>query len=173
MASAARAPMTRGMRRTFTGGCGALSGGALLVGSRRLDVTWASRGQVRGLEHSHAEQEVLNQGGVGLVQADWEDKAFGVRTLTAGSAGVRFGPAAPMCGDDIHQPVDPIRWADSALSRAMHHERFLEFHLNQDFPITFPGKRGNGCGARSCRSVRACSGQYSDVRHSKRHANEE
>jgi hypothetical protein len=108
---------------------GANSGGALLVGSGILEVTRASRGEIGGLEYSHAKKEILGQGGVGLEQADRKDEAFRVRALATGTAGVRIGPTAPMCGDDIHQPVDPIRWAYSALSRTMHHERFFEFHL--------------------------------------------
>ena len=125
------------------------SGGALPVDIRIPGIPRASRGTVGSLEHSQAKKQVSNQTGVGLVQADRKDKACCVRALTTGSAGMRLRLASPMCGHDAHQPVDPVRWADSSLCSAMHHERFLEFH-RENPPITFSDIHGNRRSARNC-----------------------
>jgi hypothetical protein len=105
-----------------------ISGGALPVGSRPFDVTWASRREVGNFQRTQAEKDVTNQVGPGIVKADRKDKAFSVRALTAASTGMRFRPASPVCGDEVHQPVNPIRRTDSSLSGAMHHECFFKFH---------------------------------------------
>lgn len=134
------------------------SSSTLLVEFRRFSVARTSRTEVGRLDHTQGEEEVVSQAGVGLVQTERKDKALSVRTLTTGSARVRFLPVSEVCSDDIHQSFNPIGWADSSFSRAMHYEYFFKFHRAY-FLITFQNVRGNACRICHCSSVRACSGK--------------